>query len=57
MRRARPLAVTTTSPLEAPSRGLPLADEEAPPPPNPLPEPRTADRIRDALIRWLEEDM
>ena len=37
-------------------RDLPLT----PPPPapaTPLPEPRAADRIKDALLRWLEEEM
>jgi hypothetical protein len=27
------------------------------PAPAPPPEPRAADRIKDALLRWLEEEM
>jgi len=60
MRRARPAAAATTNSLEAPARELPLdIDVEPPrrPTPNPAPGPRAADRIREALLRWLEEDM
>jgi hypothetical protein len=58
MRRARPAAVTTASYLDAPARELPLdIAEPRRPSPTPAPRPRTADRIREALQRWLEEDM
>ena len=36
---------------------LPLRAPEAPPAPLPIPPPRGADRIKDALLRWLEEEM
>jgi hypothetical protein len=60
MRRARPAAVTTATSLDAPARALTLdATRESPPSPGPTPppKPRAADRIREALQRWLEEDM
>ena len=39
-------------------RELPLRELPAPPPPAAaLPERRPADRIKDALLRWLEEEM
>ncbi len=63
MRRARTAAVTTAtraSDLAAPKRALTLdalAAPQRPPSPTPPPKPRTADRIREALQRWLEEEM
>ena len=58
MRRARPAAVSTATDLAAPARALSLeAAAELPRRPTPPPKPRAADRIRDALMRWLEEDM
>jgi len=58
MRRARPATVTTARNLDAPRRELSLeATAEPPRRPNPPPMPRAADRIREALQRWLEEDM
>lgn len=58
MRRARPAAVTAATDLEAPARVLTL-DSPAEPSrrPTPPPRPHAADRIREALQRWLEEDM
>jgi hypothetical protein len=38
-------------------RDLRLDPPSQPAPPTPLPEPRAADRIKDALLRWLEEEM
>ena len=60
MDRARTAASTTARDLEAPARELILeltAEPRGRPGPNPHPEPRAADRIREALQRWLEEDM
>ncbi len=60
MRRARTVAVTTATNLDAPARAL-ILDATAEPPqrpsPTPPPKPRAADRIREALQRWLEEEM
>jgi hypothetical protein len=58
MREAQAL-VTTTRTQEPPALlGLPFdAALEAPPPPAPLRRLGAADRIREALRRWLEEDM
>ncbi len=60
MRRAKTAAVTTATDLDAPARELSL-DTTAEPPirprPTPPPRPSAADRIREALQRWLEEDM
>jgi hypothetical protein len=38
-------------------RDLPLRAPENPPRPLAVPPPRAADRIKDALLRWLEEEM
>lgn len=60
MGRARTAAATTARNLETPARELILevtAEPRKHPGPNPPPEPRAADRIREALQRWLEEDM
>jgi hypothetical protein len=49
---------TTARPLDTSASTLPLdRAAERPPPPRPLPEPRTSDRIRAALLRWLEEEL
>ncbi len=60
MRRAKAAAVTTERNLDAPAREL-LLDAIAEPPrrpsPSPPPTPRAADRSREALQRWLEEEM
>jgi hypothetical protein len=58
MHQARQVAATSTRSPEPAARTLVLDDSaEAPGPPTPLPRLGTADRIRDALRRWLEEDM
>jgi hypothetical protein len=54
MRKPQPLASTRTQDLSR--RELPLTAPPVPPPPV-LPKLRPADRIRDALLRWLEEEM
>ena len=54
MRKVQTL-VTTRAP-EAARQELPLVAPVAPPPII-VPERRPADRIKDALLRWLEEDM
>lgn len=55
MRKPSPSIVTRT--LEPEARELPLRAPEAPPAPLPLLKHRSADRIKDALLRWLEEEM
>lgn len=59
MRRVQPAARTATSTLEVQARSIPIAPppEQQPPPPTPQPRLRATDRIREALQRWLEEDM
>ena len=52
----KPQTVVTTRTLETSRRELPLAAPDVPPPPT-VPERRPADRIKDALLRWLEEEM
>jgi hypothetical protein len=54
MRNSQPHASTRTA--ELPRGELPLAVPPAPPPLT-VPEPRQADRIKEALLRWLEEEM
>jgi hypothetical protein len=54
MRKPQPAATTRTA--ELPRGELPLAVPPAPPPAA-IPEPRPADRIKEALLRWLEEEM
>ncbi len=54
MRKPQPL-VTTRTP-EVARRELPLS-APALPPPLVVPERRPADRIKEALLRWLEEEM
>ncbi len=54
MRKAKPSVATRTE--ERASTELPLP-APALPPPAPLPERRPADRIKEALIRWLEGEM
>jgi hypothetical protein len=60
MRRAQPATVTLARTWDAPA--LPVepgvsAEPQNHPVPTPSPPPRAAERIRDALLRWLEEDM
>ncbi len=60
MRRAQPAAVKTAESIEESVRALDLdaiREELRRPTPTPLPKPSAADRIREALQRWLEEDM
>ncbi len=61
MRDARQVVVTSTrTQTSEPPRPahLPLeAQPEDPPPPAPLPRLGPAAHIREALLRWLEEDM
>jgi hypothetical protein len=54
MRKQAPPVSTRTQ--EIARRELPLASPPAPPPPT-VPERRPADRIKEALLRWLEEEM
>ncbi|GAO02790.1 hypothetical protein [Anaeromyxobacter sp. PSR-1] len=54
MRKTAQLLATRTE--QAPPPELPLRAPEAPPP-APLPRNRPADRIKDALLRWLEEEL
>ena len=56
MRKSLPSLSTRTeefSPRELPLRELPAPARPA----AALPERRPADRIKDALLRWLEEEM
>ncbi len=39
------------------TRELPLRAPETPPLPFPLPRNRASDRIKEALLRWLEQEM
>jgi hypothetical protein len=54
MRKPLPLTVTRTP--ELPRGELTLAPPDAPPPAV-IPERRPADRIKEALLRWLEEEL
>jgi hypothetical protein len=55
MRKTLPSLSTRTE--EFTPRELPLPAPSAPPPPALLRPPRPADRIKEALLRWLEEEM
>ncbi|BDG06691.1 hypothetical protein [Anaeromyxobacter oryzae] len=55
MRKTVPSLSTRTE--EFAPRELPLEAPKTPQLPLPRPENRTADRIKDALLRWLEEEM
>jgi hypothetical protein len=60
MRRARIVAVTTVNNLDPRARALtlePISGTPKRPSPTPPPKLCAADRIRDALQCWLEEDM
>jgi hypothetical protein len=52
----KPLPSLSTRTEEFAPRELPLPAPAAPPPPS-LAERRPADRIKEALLRWLEEEM
>lgn len=56
MRKQAQTVATRTEELVQP-RELPLDAPRPPPPTTPRREPRAADRIKDALLRWLEEEM
>jgi hypothetical protein len=53
----KPLPSLSTRTEEFTPRELPLRQPSAPSPQAALPERRPADRIKDALLRWLEEEM
>jgi hypothetical protein len=54
----RKLSVSlSTRTQEFTPRELPLEVPENPPPQTPRPPRRAADRIKEALLRWLEEEM
>ena len=53
----KPVPSLSTRTEEFTPRELPLRDPPAPPRRAVLPERRPADRIKDALLRWLEEEM
>jgi hypothetical protein len=54
-KQAQTVATRTEQAVEG--RELPLEAPSAPPPTTPRREHRAADRIKDALLRWLEEEM
>jgi hypothetical protein len=53
----KPLPSLSTRTEEFVPRELPLPAPSAPPPKLILPERRPAERIKDALLRWLEEEL
>jgi hypothetical protein len=53
----KPVPSLSTRTEEFTPRELPLPEPSVPPPQASLPERRPADRIKDALLRWLEEEM
>jgi hypothetical protein len=55
MRKSMPSLSTRTQ--EFAPRELPLKAPDAPPLPIPPQQNRASDRIKDALLRWLEEEM
>ena len=61
MRRARRAVASSTRTLDAPLRSLPLDTHIPDPEPSarrtPAPRLGAAERIREALQSWLEEDM
>jgi hypothetical protein len=52
-----PLPSLSTRTEEFAPRELPLRAPSAPPPEVHVPQRRAADRIKDALLRWLEEEL
>ncbi len=52
----KPLSVTART-REFTPQELPLRVTAEQPPPRPVPERRPADRIKEALLRWLEEEL
>jgi hypothetical protein len=57
MGKPRSSLVTRTEELTPTPRELPLTPPAEPPLPVHLRERRPAERIRDALLRWLEEEL
>ncbi len=53
----KPLPSLSTRTEEFSPRELPLPALTDPPPSAAAPERRPADRIKEALLRWLEEEM
>ncbi len=56
MRKPAPTPATRVEEVET-TRELPLKVPESPPLPLPLPRNRASDRIKEALLRWLEQEM
>ena len=54
---SKPLVSITTRTAEFTPRELPLRVTPEEPAPTPVPERRPADRIKEALLRWLEEEL
>jgi hypothetical protein len=54
MAKAQSAVLTRSEEQARPPLSLPASEEPAPLPPRR--EPRTAERIRDALLQWLEEE-
>ena len=52
----KPLPSLSTRTEEFSPRELPLPAPTSPPPPA-VPDRRPADRIKEALLRWLEEEL
>jgi hypothetical protein len=55
MRKPQPSLSTRTE--ECARQELPLPAPTLPPPAAPLPDLRPADKIKEALLRWLEEEL
>ena len=56
MRKPAPSLATRVEEVEM-TRELPLKAPETPPMPLPLPRNRASDRIKEALLRWFEQEM
>ncbi len=56
MRKPAPTLATRVEELET-TRELPLKAPETPPLPLPLPRNSASVRIKEALLRWLEQEM
>lgn len=54
---AKPLVSITTRTREFTPRELPLRVTPDEPTPTPAPARRPADRIKEAVLRWLEEEL
>jgi hypothetical protein len=53
----KPLPSHSTRTAEFTPRDLPLPASDHAAPPSAVPERRPADRIKEALLRWLEEEL